>query len=253
MVEIKFKDFVSIVKKLRTDCPWDKEQTNQSIKAATIEEVYEAVDALDKNDFDEFKNELGDVLFHVVFHSVIAEDSKLFNLEEVIQSISDKLVRRHPHVFADVKVNDSNNVKKNWEMLKLEEGRDSLFEGIPSALPSLLRAYRVQEKAAKVGFDWERKEEVWKKFEEEIHELKSAEKRGNKELIEDELGDLFFSLVNYSRFIGFNPEDILRKATCKFERRFNYIEKKLKEMNKDFSQTNLTEMENFWQESKTRI
>jgi len=250
MLKSKFEELVGVIRKLRKECPWDREQTNDSIKAATIEEAYEVVDAIDNKEFDELKKELGDLLLHIVFHSVIAEENNKFKIEDVIDSIKKKLINRHPHVFGNVKVNNSEDVKRNWEIIKLEEGRDSVLEGIPVNLPSLQKAHRLQEKAAKVGFDWEKKEDVWKKVEEELREMQEAEKDNSKEAFENEIGDVFFALVNYARFLGINPENALRKTNKKFVNRFNYIEKSLKEKNKKISDSNLEEMDHYWNESK---
>lgn len=206
MVETKFKELYGIVKRLRVECPWDREQTNDSIRAATIEEAYEVVEAIDDKNYDELKKELGDLLLHIIFHSVIASEGNHFGLEEVIDSISEKLIRRHPHVFGNVEVNGAEEVKKNWENIKLEEGRDSVLEGVPKMLPALQRAHRLQEKAAKVGFDWEKKEDVWKKVIEEIEEMHLSEKQESREELESEIGDVFFALVNYARFLGIHPE-----------------------------------------------
>jgi MazG family protein len=252
MIENKFEELVDIVKKLRIECPWDKEQTNDSIKAATIEEAYEVVESIENKNYEELKNELGDLLFHIVFHSVMAEEINEFKLEEVIGSIKEKLIRRHPHVFGEVVVDGSEQVKKNWETIKLGEGRDSVLEGVPENLPSLQRAHRLQEKAAKVGFDWEKKEDVWKKVIEEIEEMHQSEKEESKEELENEIGDVFFALVNYARFLNINPEYALRKTNKKFVRRFNYIEKKISETGRRINESNLKEMDKYWEESKSR-
>ncbi|MBX2975478.1 MAG: nucleoside triphosphate pyrophosphohydrolase [Ignavibacteriaceae bacterium] len=252
MSEIKFNEFVDIVKRLRKECPWDKEQTNDSIKASTLEEAFEVVHAIDENDFDELKKELGDLLLHVVFHTQIAEELGHFSIENVIQSITDKMIRRHPHIFGDTTVNNSKDVEKNWETIKLEEGRSSVLDGLPKAMPALLRAHRMQEKASKVGFDWTNSEDVWKKVIEEISELKSAEETKIKNDIEEEFGDLLFALSNYARFIDINPENALRKACSKFDNRFRYIEVKLKENGKHISSSNLEEMDFYWNESKKK-
>jgi MazG family protein len=252
MIENKFEELVDIVKKLRIECPWDKEQTNDSIKAATIEEAYEVVESIENKNYEELKNELGDLLFHIVFHSVMAEEINEFKLEEVIGSIKEKLIRRHPHVFGEVVVDGSEQVKKNWETIKLGEGRDSVLEGVPENLPSLQRAHRLQEKAAKVGFDWEKKEDVWKKVIEEIEEMHQSEKEESKEKLENEIGDVFFALVNYARFLKINPEYALRKTNKKFVRRFNYIEKKISETGRRINESNLKEMDKYWEESKSR-
>jgi nucleoside triphosphate diphosphatase len=250
MIESNFKELVDIVRKLRVECPWDREQTNDSIKAATIEEAYEVVESINNKDYEELKKELGDLLLHVIFHSVIAEEGNNFKLEEVIDSLKEKLIRRHPHVFGDVIVENSEHVKRNWETIKLKEGRDSILEGVPQIMPALQRAHRLQEKASKVGFDWNNKEDVWRKVEEELLEIKDAIDENNEEELENEFGDLFFSLVNYSRFLKINPENALRKTNSKFIKRFNYIEKKLKENGKNINESNLDEMDGYWNESK---
>ncbi len=253
MIENKFKELVDIVKKLRVECPWDKEQTNDSIKAATIEEAYEVVEAIDNKNYNELKKELGDLLLHIVFHSVMAEELNEFRLEDVIDSIKEKLIRRHPHVFGETVVNGSEEVKKNWEAIKLKEGRESVLEGVPGNLPSLQRAHRLQEKAAKVGFDWEKKEDVWKKVIEEIEEMHHSEKEETKEELENEIGDVFFALVNYARFLNVNPENALRRTNKKFISRFNYIEKKINETGRKINESNLKEMDKYWEESKSKV
>jgi len=240
------------MRRLRVDCPWDREQTNDSIKAATLEEAYEVLDAIDKKDYNELKKELGDLLLHVIFHSIMAEEKNEFKLEEVIDSIKEKLIRRHPHVFGETVVNGSDDVKKNWEVIKMEEGRDSVLEGVPPNLPSLQKAHRLQEKAAKVGFDWEKKEDVWKKVIEEIEEMHKSEKEETHEELESEVGDVFFAMVNYARFLNVNPENALRKTNLKFIRRFKYVEKKVKETGKKINESNLTEMDKFWEETKKK-
>ncbi len=250
MIESKFKELFEIVKKLRLECPWDREQTNESIKAATIEEAYEVAESIDERNYEELKKELGDLLLHIIFHSVIAEEGNHFKLEEVIDSISGKLIRRHPHVFGKVKVKNADEVKRNWEKIKLTEGRESVLEGVPKMLPALQRAHRLQEKAAKAGFDWEKKEDVWKKVIEEIEEMHVSEKKENREELENEVGDVFFALVNYSRFLGINPENALRKTNEKFISRFNYIEGKINESGRKINDSNLDEMDKYWEESK---
>jgi len=267
----KFNEFVEIVKRLRKECPWDREQTNDSIKAATIEEAYEVVEAIEKKNYDDLKSELGDLLLHVVFHTIIASESHNFTIDDVIDSIQSKLIRRHPHVFGDVKVSGSNEVKKNWEEIKLEEGRNSVLDGVPEMLPALQRAHRLQEKASKVGFDWEKKEDVWKKVIEEIEEMHEIEKvksqpakpslvkdgkskvKSDEEIynqLENEIGDVFFALVNYARFLDINPENALRRTNSKFIRRFSYVEEKIKAMGKKLSDSNLKEMDFYWEECK---
>jgi len=264
MPQFKFNEFVRIVKKLRKECPWDKEQTNDSIKAATIEEAYEVVEAIDNKDYNELRKELGDLLLHVVFHTVIAEESNHFNIDDVIYSIQEKLIRRHPHVFGDVKVSGAEEVKKNWEEIKLSEGRGNLLDGVPELLPGLQRAHRLQEKVSKVGFDWKKKEDVWKKVIEEIEEMHEVEgKRQNAkginseeklyEILENEVGDVFFALVNYARFLGVNPENALRKTNKKFIKRFGYVEKQIRGSGRKLSESNLEEMDKYWEESKNIV
>ena len=246
----KFQELMNIMRRLRTDCSWDSVQTHDSIKANTLEEAYEVVEAIDEKNYNELKTELGDLLLHIVFHSVIAEGMNNFNIDEVIDTISQKLIRRHPHVFGDVKVGNNDDITRNWETIKLQEGRDSVLEGVPKHLPELHKAYRLQEKAAKVGFDWEKKEDVWDKVLEEIGEMQEAEKKNDIEHIEEEMGDLLFSLVNYSRFIGINPANALRRTNEKFTKRFQYIENELAKIGKKIYDANLTEMDKYWEESK---
>ncbi len=258
-----FDDFVSIVYRLRKECPWDREQTNDSIKSATIEEAYEVVEAIENKDFNELKNELGDLLLHVVFHTIIAEESGKFTLDEVIHSVKEKLIRRHPHVFGETRVNGSDEVKHNWETIKLSEGRRTVLEGVPINLPALQRANRLQEKAAKVGFDWETKEDVWKKVIEEIKEMQEAELRNdnseedidnkNQSELENEVGDVLFAFVNYARFLKINPEDALRRTNTKFINRFKYVQEKVESTGKKITESNLAEMDKYWEESKIKI
>jgi MazG family protein len=258
MTDKKFLELVEIVKRLRVDCPWDREQTNDSIKSATLEEAYEVIEAIDNKNFHELKKELGDLLLHVIFHSIMAEEKNEFMLDEVIDGIKEKLIRRHPHVFGETIVSGSVEVKKNWETIKLSEGRNSVLDGVPENLPALQRAHRLQEKASKVGFDWEKKEDVWKKVIEEIEEMHEEEvkgqklkiKNGNNEKLEDEVGDVFFALVNYARYLGINPENALRRTNKKFIKRFNYVQEKIKESGKKINESNLEEMDKYWNESK---
>lgn len=246
----KFDNLVQIMRRLRKECSWDSVQTFDSIKAATLEETHEVIEAIDEKNYDDLKNELGDLLLHIVFHSVIAEDQKLFTINEVIDSISDKLIRRHPHIFSDVEVENNKDIERNWETIKMNEGRESILEGIPKTLPELQKAARMQEKVSKIGFDWEKKEDVWAKVIEEIEEMHESEKTGDQELFEREMGDVFFALINYSRFLGINPENALRRTNTKFKNRFHYIEQKLKENNKSITESNLEEMDKYWEESK---
>jgi tetrapyrrole methylase family protein / MazG family protein len=253
MLEDKFKEFVGIVKLLRKECPWDKEQTYDSIKSNTLEEAYEVVEAIDNKDYEELKKELGDLFLHILFHAQIAEENNHFTLEEVIDSINEKLIRRHPHIFGETTVTGADNVKTNWEAIKLTEGRSSVLEGVPINMPSLYRAFRLQEKASQVGFDWEKKEDVWKKVIEEIEEMHISEREETREELEKEVGDVFFAMVNYSRFLKINPEDAMRRANDKFIKRFTYVEKRIVETGKKINESNLAEMDIFWNESKADI
>jgi nucleoside triphosphate diphosphatase len=246
----KFDNLVKIMRRLRNECSWDKVQTFDTIKASTLEETYEVIEAIDDKNYEHLKGELGDLLLHIVFHSAIAEDQNLFTINDVIDSISEKLVRRHPHIFSDVKVENNKDIERNWETIKMSEGRQSILEGIPNALPELQKSTRMQEKVSKIGFDWENKEDVWKKVIEEIEEMHESEKTGDKELFEKEMGDVFFALINYSRFLGINAENALRRTNKKFISRFQYIEQKLKENDKSITETNLEEMDKYWEESK---
>jgi MazG family protein len=246
-----FSEFIKVMRRLRKECPWDREQTHDSIKAATLEEAYEAIHAIDENDYDELKKELGDLLLHIAFHSVIAEENGTFTLDDVIRGITEKLIRRHPHVFGDTQVSSMGEILQNWEAIKLNEGgRTSVLDGVPEAMPALLRAYRMQEKAAKVGFDWKDVKDVYAKVKEETDELNRALLSNDKDAVESEFGDLVFALINYARFIGVNPEDALRRTNKKFVRRFQYIEQKLAEQNKKITESNLEEMDKYWEESK---
>lgn len=247
-----YADFVAVVKQLRRDCPWDREQTHESVKHLLIEEAYETVEAIDEKDWDELKKELGDLLLHVIFHSVIAEQEGHFTLKDVIEAETEKLVRRHPHVFGDVEVGSVTDVLENWEQIKIREGaRRSALEGVPRTLPSLLRAHRVQEKAASVGFDFPEREGAWEKVEEEIHEFKHlVDSGGSADEKEQEFGDLLFALVNYARFIDVNPENALRRTNDKFTRRFQHIENRLAESDRAMKDADLEEMDRYWDEAK---
>jgi tetrapyrrole methylase family protein / MazG family protein len=248
----EFKRLVDIVKRLRKDCPWDREQTHESLRHSFIEELYEAVEAIDNQQWHELRNELGDVLLHVALQSAIAEEQNEFTLAEVIHHINEKLIRRHPHVFGEKSTVDLSTQKRNWEKIKLSEGRQSVVEGVPKEMPALLRALRLQEKAAKVGFDWNNSEEVWQKVTEEIHELQEAVQHQSKERVAEEFGDVLFSLVNYSRFLHVNPEESLRETAGKFVKRFNYVEERLRDQGKDIYRTTLEEMDGLWNEAKEK-
>ena len=246
----EFKRLREIVKRLRTDCPWDRVQTHESLRQSFIEETYEAIEAIDAGDWSELKIELGDVLLHIALQSAIAEERNEFTIEEVLRHINEKLIRRHPHIFGEQSTIDLSTQKRNWEKIKISEGRHSVVEGVPKEMPALLRALRLQEKASKVGFDWNNSEEVWKKIDEELHELHEAVKQGEKENIADEFGDVLFSLVNYARFLHLDPEHALRETSNKFVRRFNYIEERLRKEQKDIYATTLAELDALWNEAK---
>jgi XTP/dITP diphosphohydrolase len=245
-----FQEFVNIVRRLRKECPWDREQTHRSIRNSLIEEAYEVIEAIDKNDSSGLKQELGDLLLHVVMHSIMAEEKGAFILDDVIDSASEKMIRRHPHVFSDTVVKNVHDVKRNWEHIKLAEGRNSVIDGVPAKMPALLRALRIQEKASKVGFDWSKKHEVWEKVLEEMKELTHAERLKKKARIEEEFGDLLFAMVNYSRFIGVNPEFALKSSIQKFSERFYHIEKELKRRGKRIGTVPLKEMDKIWNAKK---
>jgi tetrapyrrole methylase family protein/MazG family protein len=245
-----FHEFVNVVRRLRKECPWDREQTHYSIREDLIEEVYEAVEAIDNDDWDELKLELGDLLLHIVLHAVMAEEEGVFTLDDVVVAVSEKMIRRHPHVFGGATVNGKEEVKRNWEHIKMSEGRHSVLEGVPKKMPALLRALRTQEKASKVGFDWKNKRDVWKKVAEELKELSGAERSRRKARIEDEFGDVLFSLVNYSRFLGINPEFALKKAIEKFAGRFRHVEHELRKNGKQIGTATLKEMDRIWDKKK---
>jgi XTP/dITP diphosphohydrolase len=247
-----FRKLLEIMDELREKCPWDREQTLESIRHLTIEETYELSDSIIEKDLDSIKKELGDLMLHLVFYSKIASELGAFNITDVLDSINEKLIHRHPHIFGDVKVTDAKNVRDNWEKIKLQEkGNKSVLSGVPQSLPALIKAYRIQEKASGVGFDWDKPEQVWEKVKEELGELRDEVTKGvDHEKREDELGDVLFALVNYARFIKVNPEDALERTNRKFIRRFQYLEEKAKENNKPLDQMTLDEMDVFWNEAK---
>lgn len=256
----EFENFVNIVKRLRKECPWDKEQTHLSLRRCLLEETYEVLEAIDKENFTELKKELGDLMLQAVFHSIMAEESGNFTIDDVLKEETEKLIFRHPHVFESTEVKNSEDVKTNWEKLKMKEGRESVLDGIPKEMPALFRAYRVQEKASKVGFDWKDPKPVYDKILEEITELKEEiEKRNtgkpseeeNKQ-IENEFGDVLFALVNYARFLKINPEDALRNTIEKFTYRFNKIEEYAKENSLILEEMTLDEMDVIWNKAKKK-
>ena len=248
----QFVRLLEIMDRLRSECPWDQKQNNESLRSLTIEETFELSEAILENNVVEIKKELGDLLLHIVFYSKIGSETNDFNIKDVISDICDKLIFRHPHIYGDVSVKDADEVKKNWEKLKLKEGRISVLEGVPKGLTGLLKSYRLQEKAAGVGFDWKVKEDVWEKVQEELHEWKEALVLEKKEEMEEELGDLLFSIVNYARFLNINPDDALERTNLKFIRRFQFIESKAKESNRSIDELPFEEMEAIYQESKKK-
>ncbi|TPV32868.1 nucleoside triphosphate pyrophosphohydrolase [Paucihalobacter ruber] len=245
-----FNRLLIIMDELREQCPWDKKQTMESLRHLTIEEVYELGDAILDKDLDEVKKELGDVLLHIVFYAKIGSETNSFDMADVCNSICDKLIERHPHIYADVKVEDEEEVKRNWEKLKLKEGKTSVLQGVPKSLPAVVKANRIQDKVAGVGFDWEEPNQVWEKVQEELQELQTEVASGNYEGIENEMGDVMFSLINYARFLKINPENALERTNKKFIKRFMYLEQKAKSLNKDLKDMTLAEMDVFWEEAK---
>ncbi|WMI67831.1 nucleoside triphosphate pyrophosphohydrolase [Mangrovimonas sp. YM274] len=250
-VQLKaFERLLIIMDELREQCPWDRKQTMESLRHLTIEEVYELGDAILDNDLDEIKKELGDVLLHIVFYAKIGSETQTFDIADVCNSICDKLIDRHPHIYGDVEVENEEDVKRNWEKLKLKEGKKSVLEGVPRSLPAMVKASRIQDKVAGVGFDWEEPHQVWEKVEEELHELHEEVQNGDMEAIENELGDVFFSMINYARFLKINPENALERTNKKFISRFKYLESKAKELNKSLEDMTLKEMDVYWEEAK---
>jgi XTP/dITP diphosphohydrolase len=247
-----FEDLVELIAILRKECPWDKRQTHQSIKDNLIEEAYEAVEAIEEENFDELRKELGDLLLHVIFQSKMASETDTFTIDDVIYSISEKLIRRHPHVFGDTHAPGEKEVASNWEAIKLKEGKESVLDGVPRHLPGLIRAQRMQEKASNVGFDWAEWELAWTKLNEEIDEWREAVENQSMTEQKDEFGDLLFSLVNVGRLRGLHAEESIRLANKKFETRFRYIENKLREQGSSVVDSSLEEMDKLWNEAKQK-
>jgi XTP/dITP diphosphohydrolase len=245
-----FDRLLTIMDELRAKCPWDKKQTMQTLRHLTIEETYELGDAILDNDLEEVKKELGDLLLHIVFYAKIGSETQDFDMADVANGICEKLINRHPHIYGDVKVENEEEVKQNWENIKLKEGKKSVLEGVPKSLPALVKANRIQEKVAGVGFDWERPEQVFEKLQEELGELQEEIKSNNADQMESEFGDVFFSMVNYARFLGVNPENALERTNKKFIDRFQYLEGKAKEEGKTLKEMTLAEMDIFWEEAK---
>lgn len=246
-----FGRLLTIMDELREKCPWDKKQTMQSLRHLTIEEVYELADAVLEDKRDEVKKELGDILLHIVFYAKIASETGSFDIKGVIDSLCEKIIHRHPHIYGDVQVADEAEVSRNWEKLKLKEGKTSVLEGVPVSLPAMVKALRIQDKAKASGFDWEKKEQVWEKVEEEIAEMRKEVTMDHAEKVEEEFGDVLFAMVNYARFIGVNPEDALEKTNRKFIRRFRFMEDRLREKGLKFSEMNLAEMDVYWNMAKS--
>lgn len=245
-----FDKLLSIMDDLREKCPWDKKQTLQSLRHLTIEEVYELGDAILDDNLNEIKKELGDVLLHIIFYAKIGSESQTFDIGDVIENISKKLVDRHPHIYGDVVVENEEEVKQNWEKLKLKEGNKSVLEGVPKSLPAMVKAYRIQDKAKGVGFEWDKPEQVWEKVQEEINEFKAEIEAKNHATMEAEFGDVLFSLVNYARFVNINPENALELTNKKFIKRFQYLENKATDLGKPLAEMTLSEMDVFWNEAK---
>ncbi|WBU89477.1 nucleoside triphosphate pyrophosphohydrolase [Cellulophaga omnivescoria] len=241
---------LTIMEELREQCPWDKKQTLQSLRHLTIEETYELGDAILDNNLEEVKKELGDLLLHIVFYAKIGSETNDFDIADVANEICDKLIHRHPHIYGDVKVEDEEEVKRNWEKLKLKEGKKSVLEGVPKSLPALVKASRIQDKVAGVGFDWEEPQQVFEKVQEELAELQEEVNDANQDKIEAEFGDVLFSMINYARFLKVNPEDALERTNKKFIKRFQYLENKAIEMNTSLQDMTLAEMDVFWNQAK---
>jgi XTP/dITP diphosphohydrolase len=245
-----FERLLHIMDDLREKCPWDKKQTLQTLRHLTIEETYELGDAILDNDLNEVKKELGDLLLHIVFYAKIGSETNDFDMADVSNEICEKLIHRHPHIYSDVVVKDEEEVKQNWEKLKLKEGKKSVLEGVPRSLPALVKASRIQDKVKGVGFDWEEPHQVWDKVQEELAELQAEVEAGNQDKMESEFGDVLFSMINYARFLNINPEDALERTNKKFIKRFQYLESKANELGKALSDMTLAEMDVFWEEAK---
>jgi len=245
-----FDRLLTIMDELRAQCPWDKKQTLESLRHLTIEETYELGDAILDNDLQEVKKELGDLLLHIVFYAKIGSETKDFDIADVANEICDKLINRHPHIYGDVKVENAEQVKENWENIKLKEGKKSVLEGVPNSLPALVKANRIQEKVAGVGFDWEKPEQVFEKLEEELAEFQEEVKAADADKMEAEFGDVLFSMVNYARFLDISPENALERTNKKFIKRFQFLEAKAKEKNITLKEMTLAEMDVFWEQAK---
>lgn len=250
---LAFERLLNIMDELREKCPWDQKQTMESLRHLTIEETYELCDAIINQDLMEIKGELGDLMLHLVFYSKIADEEKAFNIADVLNTVCDKLITRHPHIYGNIKATSAEQVKENWEKIKLKEGKKSVLQGVPNSLPALVKATRIQDKVRGVGFDWENKEQVWEKVQEELSEFKAEMDKSDQEKMEGEFGDLLFSLVNYARFIGINPEDALAKTNKKFITRFQTMESLINKDKKDLSAMTLPQMDLYWEKSKALL
>ncbi|MDA9898224.1 nucleoside triphosphate pyrophosphohydrolase [Flavobacteriales bacterium] len=248
---LAFERLLNIMDDLRAKCPWDMKQTISSLRYLTIEEVYELSDAIVDGNMEEIKQELGDIILHLIFYSKIASETKDFDITDVLNGVCEKLIHRHPHIYGDVKVADEAEVKANWEKLKLKEGKTSVLEGVPKSLPAMVKAIRIQEKARGVGFDWDNSQQVWDKVQEELSELKIEVEKGDEQKTTEEFGDVIFSLINYARFVRVNPEDALEKTNKKFIQRFQYMEQQIKDKGQEMSDLSLQEMDVYWNEAKT--
>jgi XTP/dITP diphosphohydrolase len=243
-----FEELLKIMDDLRTQCPWDKKQTIHTLRNLTIEETYELADAIMNEDFEGIKEELGDLMLHVVFYAKIAEEKKAFDIGDSLEHLNKKLINRHPHIYGDVTVENADDVKKNWEQIKMTEGKKSVLSGVPSSLPAIIKAYRMQDKTAQVGFEWDKTDQVWEKVQEELGELQeTVDKKMSKDKVEDEFGDVLFALVNYARFLGIDPETALERTNRKFKSRFEYIEKAA---DRPLEEMSLQEMDALWNKAK---
>lgn len=246
-----FQDLLDIMDDLREKCPWDRKQSLESLRHLTIEETYELADAILDEDLEGIQGELGDLMLHIVFYARIGSEKGAFDITSVLQSINEKLIKRHPHIYGDVKAETAEEVKDNWEKIKLKTGKKRVLSGVPKSLPAMIKAYRIQDKVKGVGFDWEKPDQVWAKVQEEMEELKEEVGKGAKDgRIEEEFGDLLFALINYARFIGVNPENALERTNKKFIRRFEHLEAQAQKLGKDMKRMNLAEMDVFWDEAK---
>lgn len=249
---IAFQRLLTIMDELREKCPWDKKQTFESLRHLTIEETYELADAILEKDLSEVEGELGDLFLHLVFYCKLGNEENAFDVTSVLNRVCEKLIHRHPHIYSDVKADSEEDVKKNWEQLKLKEGKKSVLEGVPSSLPAMVKAARIQEKVKGIGFDWDNKEQVWEKVQEELQEFK-VEVDANSDRIEEEFGDLLFSMINYARFINLNPENALERTNKKFIARFQEMETMINEQKKVISELSLSKLDVYWEEAKQKL